>query len=347
MLQCLDEFTATDGVNGCIELVAFVVEGGNRLFIALDGTSVQLELCHCVGNGQQGFLHGRIGDVARGQFGPRYQRAPEGVQLGIGPAGPQQGLVRQRPGQAHPFQCLPRLVRRPFLQIAVAECEVGLVAQQTQFLAAAIEFADAFQLTRPRGRLVAAQLSNPKIVGQVRRPGGIGARLLQYADGLLVASKLQQRQAVEVCCIAAGRCRQLALNLRQRPDGARGVAALPGNLRQVVPGPVAHCRARRVCGQQALENVIGGVTQAVGQVKPAQQQLRRVGMVRQALLLPRNLQAHNAVEIIFLVEMKQDLAIREVLHGRRGRGQRRRQAAAQGQQQHVAQPRTHDPIPTP
>ena len=62
---------------------------------------------------------------------------------------------------------------------------------------------------------------------------------------------------------------------------------------------------------------VGGGRQAAGQVQATRQQLGLIAMMYQALLQPRNLQAHDAVEIILLVEMEQDLAILEILRGRR------------------------------
>ena len=92
----------------------------------------------------------------------------------------------------------------------------------------------------------------------------------------------------------------------------RNIITLPGDLRKIEPGTVVHADVIGLLVKQALKDAVGFVSQAIRQVEATQHEFGLCCMVRQALLLPGNLQPHNAVEVVLLEIMVEHLAVLQI-----------------------------------
>src|SRR5690606_8655886 len=99
----------------------------------------------------------------------------------------------------------------------------------------------------------------------------------------------------------------------ERSFGLGEIAALPPDLGEEEPCAIAHARIA-VLGEHALENISGLPMLTVGQVQPAEQQLRFGRMRGHLVSLDRGEQPHERVEVILLIEMEQHFAVREIAH---------------------------------
>ena len=77
------------------------------------------------------------------------------------------------------------------MQVAVAECQVGLVAQQALFFIAAMDLANTVKLFCPALLLLVPYQGNTEVVAQVRCPVLAAAGILQDVNGFLVVALFQ------------------------------------------------------------------------------------------------------------------------------------------------------------
>ena len=314
------------------------------MVIRLGGLPGRAELVVGVRNRQIGLLHGGIQQIALGERQPRNQRPLELPQRRIGPTDAEECLARIGAFQPHPLQERPRIRRALRLQQGEPQGEIGLVPERQQLLVRRGDPAHLVEMGDRLGQAAPAHQRNAEIELRIRGPVARPMPGAQRGDGVVVAPLPHHDLRQQHVALGVGAGLDLVRHLPQCALGLLEVAALVPNLPQIEPCLVAH-RFRGAGIQQRREDLAGLDVLAQGQVQAAEQQFRLPLGVRQALPLLRRQQARDRIEEVVLIEIKEHVAIGEVLDvmgrqsvrigldvlGIRARPRQHQQRAAEGQ----------------